>query len=172
MTTERQLSLSEILEIPSLEIQQSQQFYRKIKLHEILPGKLYQRGEFKDFPLLDKLHVFEVNQIHLVANLIKNKDHELAEKVAYFHYPIPDNKLSEKDKEILLKAAKSFADSIAFGNAALVHCHAGRNRSALFSALICMSYLEINGKEAIELLREKRPNSLANEHFVKFLEEL
>jgi protein-tyrosine phosphatase len=149
--------------------------YNKIKMYEILPGKLYQRGEFATFPFLVKEAALSSYGITMIANLVSKTDPDLQNTEPYFYwnYPIPDNKLTEKIKENLLEYAKTFAKRIRDGKtAALVHCHAGRNRSALFSALIVMFLTGMSGKESVKYVREKRPNALANEKFVEWLESI
>jgi len=144
-------------------------------MYEIIPGKLYQRGEFLKFSLEEKIAELDSKNITMIANLIGRRDDELAFREPYFywHFPIPDGKLTDSVKATLLEYSEIFTKQLkTTEKAALVHCHAGRNRSALFSALIAVQYLGISGKESIEYLREKRPNALANENFVKWLENL
>ncbi len=96
-------------------------------------------------------------------------DHDLVDALGenYIHIPLADGRV--KESVVILEAAKRVGDIIEGGGKTLVHCQAGRNRSSLFSALLVVRLLGIPGKEAVALLRQKRPNALANEHFVRFL---
>ena len=146
----------------------------KIKMYEIIPGRLYQRGEFRKFPMEVKEAELGTKNITMIANLYIHRDEQLYQREPYFywHYPIPDNKLTPRQKEDLLEYSSVFVNGIRDGQVALVHCHAGRNRSALFSTLIVMRLLEMNAEQAIEYVRTKRPNSLANPNFVEWLMEM
>lgn len=140
-----------------------------IKMHEIIPNKLYQRGQFVKFPLNIKLREMHRLGINIVVNLCSNVDKELKNSIQhYFHIPIPDSEI--KKEEELLKTAEKVAALIKEGNnKAIVHCNAGRNRSGMFNALLCMEILNLSGQEAISHIRKCRPNSLANENFVNFI---
>ena len=142
---------------------------KNLKVYSIIENKLYQRGEFIKYPIDYKLNQLNRLNIRIVVNMIGNFDSELNKYINCIHIPIPDNKVM--NGETLILRAKYISKFINENDcAALVHCHAGRNRSALMSALVCMDYLGITGVQAVELLRIKRPNALANDNFVKFLE--
>lgn len=141
---------------------------KTIKLHEIIPDKLYQRGQFIKFPLNIKLRELRRFGITIIVNLCNNVDEDLKKSVKhYFHIPIPDS-VMKNEKEIL-NAVNKVAGLIKNGERAIVHCNAGRNRSGLFNALLCMEILNISGEEAISRIRKCRANSLANENFVNFI---
>jgi len=143
---------------------------KSLKVHTIIPGKLYQRGEFLDWPLKEKLRELERLGVNTVVNLWNHQDEELKAAIPhYYHFQMPDSVV--KDSELLLSTVEEVAQLIKGGNAAIVHCHAGRNRSGLFNALLCMNILGMSGSEALDHVRKQRPNALANENFVKFLLE-
>lgn len=58
------------------------------------------------------------------------------------------------------------------GGRVLTMCNAGRNRSGLLSALIVRELTGLPGAAAMAVVREHRPNAIANPHFERFLEEL
>lgn len=144
-----------------------------IKVHEIVPG-LYQRGRFEKYPKEKKEKFLKESGINIVVSLISAVDDaEIYDYVGhYVHYPMADNKLSAGDANTLNILAKELANSIKNGSVALVHCNAGRNRSGLLSALILVHLRGYSGKLAIDTVREARPNALANETFVQYLEGL
>lgn len=142
-----------------------------MKVHEIIPGRLYQRGEFDGFSPEAKLARLRELGIRYVVNLVKNIDEDIASEVTYFHHPIPDGKRIEPGA--LLGLARGVATLMgSMGGATLVHCHAGRNRSGLLNALIARELLGLPGSEALGLVQERRPNSLANEKFAEFVASL
>ena len=57
------------------------------------------------------------------------------------------------------------------GHRVLSHCGLGLNRSALVAGLILVN-LGMNGKEAVTLLRQKRPGALFNRIFASYLQSL
>lgn len=153
--------------------------WKRMKLYEIIPGKLYQRGNFRKLTKEEKLQFLSYNKINIVVGLAGKKSKDLEElekcgKLYYFYYPFADigGTLTQENKENLLRVSKEVASLIEKGNCAVSHCHRGRNRSALMNCLIWVQLTGKTGKEAVSLMREKRPNSLGNEQFVRFLEEL
>ena len=145
-----------------------------MKLYEIVPGKVYQRGEFMDFPREFKLKELRKHGIDIVVNVWSRPDMEISQEMfRYIHWPIPDGELRDSDRRFLEGMALRVAGDILHeDHKVLVHCHAGRNRSALVSALLVRQLLDLSGEQAIEYVRERRPNALANEHFCNYLKGL
>lgn len=144
-----------------------------MKIYEIVPGKLYQRGEFMDFPREIKLSELRRRGIDIVINVWSKSDKEISEEMfRYIHWPLPDGELRACDKQFLSGVAMWVVGDISDGHRVLVHCHAGRNRSALVSALLVRQLFGMSGAQAIEYVRERRPNALANEHFCNYLRGL
>lgn len=138
---------------------------------EILPG-VFQRGEFRKRPSSWKLAQLKRLGVGVVVCLINQSDPDLHRALGkrYVHLPIPDGRVVEP--LTLLARVKEVGDWIEGGGRVLVHCRAGRNRSSLFSALLAVRLRRMSGRQAAILLRERRPNALANEHFVRFLERV
>lgn len=143
-----------------------------MKVYEILPRKLFQRGRFDKWPKERKLAELAELQIDVVANLIRIPDEDICgpDGVEYYMLPIADGKI--KDDDLLDKLATHLLQRILEGHKVLVHCNAGRNRSSLLSALIVRKYFKISGLEALNYVRERRPEAVANPHFEKYLEGL
>ena len=134
------------------------------KLHAIIPSKLYQRGEFE----CTDAHLAE-NGIKLVVGLAGKRDMSL--KIPYIWNPIPDGK--KLDPDAIIKLARTVIEEHnRLGGAILVHCHAGRNRSGLLSALLVMAFKGVTGKAAVDVVRNGRPRALANLAFVNFLSDI
>jgi protein-tyrosine phosphatase len=87
----------------------------------------------------------------------------------YIYFPICDDDLPDLGRlHAIAKMAAGLAKS---GQKILAHCGMGLNRSALMAGLILV-YLGMDGKDAVELLRRRRPGALFNENFSCYLEAL
>lgn len=137
-------------------------------VYEIIPGKLYQRGKFSKLDY--KREALLELRVDIVVALAGHADPDMSGLFAYFYYPIADSRNGiEKGGENLLVLAASLSAFINAGHVVLCHCNAGRNRSGLLSALIARHHYNITGIEAMELVRETRPNAIATEAFEEFL---
>lgn len=87
----------------------------------------------------------------------------------YVYFPIYDEDLP--DLKRLHAVAKMGAGLVEGGYKILAHCGMGLNRSALMAGLILV-YLGVDGKDAVALLRSKRPGALFNQNFASYLETL
>lgn len=142
--------------------------------HEIIPGSLHQRGRTHGVSMEEKSQAFMVRGItHAVAMAPAFPDEDLVQLdalglLSFTHYPITDGVLRSGSYIDLM--AQRYAEAIDEGAVVLTMCNAGRNRSGLLSALIVHHLFGIPGLDAVEVVRRGRPNALANEHFVAFLE--
>jgi protein-tyrosine phosphatase len=84
----------------------------------------------------------------------------------YVYFPIYDEELPDLEK--LHAIARLGAALIGTGHRVLSHCGMGLNRSALMAGLI-LTYLGMQGADALDLLRQKRPGALYNENFANYL---
>lgn len=144
-----------------------------MRFYEIIPG-LYQRGATYRLPTEQVLEELDSRNITTVVCLIRKYDRGVMfgmeqRKGRYWYKPIPDGKTIDP---IIPQLAVRCADQIRGGGGVLSHCAAGRNRSALLSALIVREIQGVSGAEAMALVRERRPNSLANEYFAAYLDAL
>jgi len=141
-----------------------------VKLTEILPGVLYQSAEFPKITIKEKLSILETYGIDIVVNLYKNPDEELEDRIyRYIYFPMSDGKVINQD---ICKFSNYVAKKIVNGHAVLTHCHAGRNRSGFFNALVVRKVLKISGEQALEYVRRKRPRAIDNIYFEEYLRKL
>ena len=143
-----------------------------MKVYEIVPGLVYQRGEFRKYDAAFKAGCLDSLEISSVVCLVDHYDTDMESLLGerYLFLPISDGK---KVGKIVLQAAKKVGDWIVENNSkVLVHCRVGRNRSSLFSALLVVRLLGLTGSKAVEYMQIKRPRALANEHFVRFLKTI
>ncbi len=140
-----------------------------MKVHEIIPGRLYQRGLFGKLTRREKSRELSRLGVGCVVALAGPIDDDLDALLGsrYVYLPIPDG--AKLDENSLLENADEVGGWMEDGVGVLTHCRAGRNRSSLFSALLAVRILGCSGEQAVALLRNNRKNSLANEHFVNFL---
>ena len=89
--------------------------------------------------------------------------------MVYVYFPIYDEDLPDLGK--LHAVARMGARLVKGGEKVLAHCGMGLNRSALVAGLI-LTYLGMNGADAVDLLRQKRPGALFNDTFADYLTHL
>lgn len=144
-------------------------------VHEIIPGSLYQRGRTHRVPMEEKLADLQERGVtHAVAMAPAFPDEDLVELasvglIQFTHYPITDGVL-RSGSYLDLMAQRLAAEITDVGGCVLTMCNAGRNRSGLLSALIVHHLFGIPGADAVDIVRARRPNALANDYFVEFLE--
>jgi protein-tyrosine phosphatase len=145
---------------------------RTIRLIEIIPGKLYQRGHMKDYTKEEKRQVIAKYGLTTVVNLYAQEDPDIKNLIQEdIWMPIADGKVYEPEK--ILALARALAKGIQYNDKkVLVHCWGGKNRSALVNTIICTIALHMRTDEAIAYMRSKRKGSLSNPHFVEWLKEL
>lgn len=96
-----------------------------------------------------------------------NLAHEDGPCKADIHWGIDDGPLPNTNH--LNELAKIVAKRVHRGDAVLVFCSAGINRSSLVSALALVYIKGISGQQAIEEVRRGRPGALNNPNFVDYL---
>jgi len=87
----------------------------------------------------------------------------------YVYFPFQDDALPDLEK--LHAVAAMGSELVGTGQRVLCHCLLGFNRSALVAGLILV-HLGMSGREAVALLRDRRPGALYNEVFAAYLESL
>lgn len=136
-----------------------------MEIFEILPG-LYQSSAYSEKDI-EKLKQLKIN---IIIDLEGGFDIELDFLTSYVYWPIKDE---EKLPDLAqLDAIASYAHLSRNGNSnILVHCYAGVNRASLINCII-LHKAGWSGKNAIKLIREKRPGALTNQTFVNYIKGL
>jgi protein-tyrosine phosphatase len=80
----------------------------------------------------------------------------------YINCPVPDSKLLGKVLARLEAPLVEAERTIRDGQAVLVYCNAGRNRSSLFSALLLGMVGGYSGKDAAEMVMSARPRAFGS----------
>ena len=91
--------------------------------------------------------------------------------ILYIFWPIEDAAYLP-DMNIMDALVDLVVRLIRDGRRVLVHCHKGKSRSGLFDALVAIKVLGIDGKAAIDLIRERRPGALGNQVVAEYLQRL
>ncbi len=140
-------------------------------LKEIIPGKLYQRGQIYTMHRYLKKHLLEDNNITVVVNLWSKMDSDLAEDYdapLYIHSPM------RGDADLLgnrmMSLSQFVADLIHQGETVLVLCEAGRTRSVFFCALVLLEQ-GWDGKDALEMVKEACGKTTLRPSMIRFLEQ-
>jgi len=129
--------------------------------------KLYTRGK----PLATHMDWLRRYKFFVVSLSPAYPEHlrQLGERS--IHIPLPDGQLNDKVIKDVLRAKEYVVEHAGNSEPVLTHCNAGRNRAALVTGLAYSDLAQVSGRDALEHVRGTRPNSLANDHFVQFLEQ-
>ena len=142
-----------------------------MEIFEILPNQLYQSGVPEDEADWQPIHE---RHIDVVVDLYGTLDPGVPttpNSILYAFWPIED--VPQLPDMTIMDALTDLAVRlIRTGHRVLVHCHKGKSRSGLFNALVAMKILHIDGKAAVELVRQARPGALGNQVFAEYLEQL
>ncbi len=123
-------------------------------------------------PDVDDWKPIERHNITAIIDLDGNLDigvPTVPNHLVYVYFPIQDGELPDLNK--LDAVARLGADLVQQGHRVLSHCGMGFNRSALIAGVI-LTHLGMDGKDAVNLLREKRPGALFNEKFCAYVQSL
>jgi protein-tyrosine phosphatase len=144
-----------------------------MKMNAVWPG-VFVRGRSDELPAEDKIAALAAKRVTRVVNLWSRPDPDLARHYGgnYQSYPIPDGDLHRANASVLQTVAIWAAAPARKGNAVLIQCHAGRNRSGLLAALVVRELTGKSGREALAAVREARPGAVDNRAFEAFLEAL
>ncbi len=91
-------------------------------------------------------------------------------QLLYVYFPF-DDRPELPDLTRLHHLARLGANLIGDGHKVLSHCGMGHNRSALLAGVI-LTYLGMEGKDAVTLIRQRRPGALYNKVFAEYIESL
>ncbi|HYL99647.1 MAG TPA: dual specificity protein phosphatase [Blastocatellia bacterium] len=120
-------------------------------------------------PAIDDWDPIEKHGISAVIDLDGDLDigvPSVPDHMLYVYFPIYDEDLPDLAK--LHGIARLATELVKTGHKVLSHCGLGLNRSALVTGLI-LTNLGMSGKDAVELIRAKRPGALFNETFESYL---
>lgn len=135
-------------------------------------NNLFVRGHTKDLPLAVKDGILR-GAFTLVLNVSPEADAELATAAAqgpfsyrYVHVALSDGM---SVSPLVPALAELVADEMAAGGTVLVHCRAGRNRSALVAMLAIACVEQLHPLAVLAEIRAQYPTVLANPAFEDYL---
>jgi protein-tyrosine phosphatase len=123
-------------------------------------------------PRIEDWQTIEEHGITVVIDLEGDVDlgiPTMPNHILYLYFPIYDEDLPDMAK--LHAVARLAASLVEAGHRVLSHCGMGFNRSALLAGLILV-YMGMEGSQAVELLRSRRPGALFNQVFADYLRDL
>lgn len=139
-------------------------------LHEIIPGRLYQRGNMLKWPAARKRQVLGERGISVVVNCWNKVDPDLSGMVDhYLDWPIATNELPP-DADLVTEYV---AGLVRAGHIALIHCEAGVNRSVWFALRVALELgvrvepdfrVKLGAAYAADLIGRAFPGVVALEH--------
>ena len=128
-------------------------------VNTVIPGLLYQRANFLTWPRARKWQLLNRYNIKVVVNLWHKIDPDLGSDesgITYVYWPIE----SSLPPNHQIYAMVNFLYERMFqGDAVLVHCEAGVNRSAWLCARLLMEHLEMSPRAALEEVRNRIPRA-------------
>jgi protein-tyrosine phosphatase len=89
----------------------------------------------------------------------------------YVHWPIEDT-LTLPDSALLRAVSDLCVGALEARKKVLVHCGEGQNRSGLICALVVRSVRQCSGREAMDIVRIRRPRAVQNSWFAAYLNGL
>lgn len=125
---------------------------------EVLPGRLYQRGQFLTWPARQKRKLLDNLGITVVVNLWHKIDADLSPDDhgrIYINWHVsPSDAATVKNAWPLVEL---LAKLMHRGERVLVHCEAGRGRSVWLCAELVKAVTGMSGLEALSHVRERIP---------------
>lgn len=138
-----------------------------LKTHEILPRRLYIRGRLDNRQRADKTALLQGLNLAIVVSLVTPYDPFWQGVVEYIHRPMADGK---QVPDFLRRLAMRIAGAVNYEQKpTLIYCNGGRNRSALLAGLVVKTVCGLTGPQAVDFIRARRPNALANPVFEEYL---
>jgi protein-tyrosine phosphatase len=131
-------------------------------VNEIIPGKLYQRGQILTWQREDKLKLIQELKIGVVVNLWTKQDPDMSDMPCWYWY------LPSSSQDMLAGKMETMAETLTMilensgEMSALILCEAGKTRSVYFATLVLMMYENLAGKQALDKI-----NKILGKHSMK-----
>lgn len=155
-----------ILSVPTVVVPEG---YTRKSINEIIPGRLYQRGQIFTWKRKEKEQLIERHHIGLVVNFWPKIDYDMGELSSmYWHVPVPeaDGMVSSRIIQ-LADAAASLIVRESFAMLSL--CEAGKTRSVFFAILVMSKLLGCSKREAYEMFLKKGINNKLRASMIQYL---
>ena len=140
------------------------------KIHEIIPGKLYQRGQIMTWQPDVKQKIFEELGISIVVNFWPKIDYDLAIMPLDFYLYAPAMRSEQMLEDRMEILAMSIAQMLQETNAAaLILCEAGVTRSVFFSVLVVSYYMNCSLSEAYNIVEAILPKMKLKQFMLDYI---
>jgi hypothetical protein len=140
-------------------------------LNEVVPGKIYQRGQILSWSLADKRRLVKQNNISVVVNLWPKIDPDFSGDLVswYMYMPVPRSK--DMTSFMVRTAATAVARVLKKNknSSTLVLCEAGKTRSVFFCVLLVSKLLDVSLKEAYERVTQTVPKHMMKKFMVDYV---
>lgn len=130
---------------------------QRAALRTIIPGKLYQRGQFLTWPYNQKHRLLREHGITFVVNLWHKIDPDLSSSQLgwlYLNWLCSPSHVPPAADLMTNFVTLALED----GHRVLVHCEAGRGRSVWFVTRVLATYRNIPGPAALAEVETSVPN--------------
>jgi len=135
--------------------------------NEIIPGKLYQRGQILTWQYEDKKKLLDHLGIDIIVNFWPKVDSDLA---PYWYFYIPNNRSDMMlDEEIDLMAL-TIADLLE-SKTVLVLCEAGKTRSVFFLTLVMSYWHDVTLRDALDIVEKAVPKHSLKKFMLEYIDQ-
>lgn len=121
---------------------------KRAGVHEIIPGKLYQRGQFLTWPYKQKRALLDRYSITMVVNLWSKIDSDLSPEEhnrIYLNWYCSPSEIPPNAGLLI----NWLVDALQARYRILIHCEAGKGRSVWLTTRVVASYLNISTEAAL-----------------------
>jgi protein-tyrosine phosphatase len=125
---------------------------RRAAAHEVLAGRLYQRGQTLTWPADQKRRLLSETGATVVVNLWNKVDPDLT-GVININWPIAGN-VVPPDADAMVRSLSLLMGA---GHVLLVQCEAGVNRSVWLCGRLVATRLGVSGQAALDVMRATVP---------------
>ena len=133
-------------------------------VNEVIPGLLFQRANFLNWPRRQKQAMLARHGIRVVVNLWHKADPDLSSDaegtLLYLNWHIAGDTVPDHAKEIIQLLLLLLHDRWPI----LIHCEAGSNRSVWLAAELVRRWGGVTGEEALEMIQSRVPGAKINRH--------
>lgn len=129
-------------------------------INELIPKRLYQRGQILTWQRDVKTRMFKDHNIRVVLNLWPKLDHDLEDMNLLGYYYVPINRSADINDPHVHIAANAIARILKHEEeaAALILCEAGKTRSVFVATLIAQKLWSCKRSEAFARIQKLIPN--------------
>lgn len=106
------------------------------RFNEILPGRLYQRGQILTWTRAEKTQILAERRIKGIVNFWPKQDVDLADVGLDWYLFVPAERSSMMVEPRVMRIAEFVSAQIRAGVPVLALCEAGKTRSVFFSILV------------------------------------